>query len=252
MPSFTATPASLLIEGGAATFEPARFTATAARLSIVAGSATFSVGSDTALSVTSPILDRLTRFDDLLEGTGPSTRFQLIWQQTMEAIEAAFAALTTQVADNTSVIARLVAAENLAAAANDNAVSTSNELALANSYVNPVGVLTASSAGVVTIAAHERIYGSGSSVSVNGGSISGFAPGAAVSVYYADSARTGGAVTYQGTTSAISQTDGTHIVGQVVIPAVGLPDEAGSGPTAPGWKFPDGLDPRLIEYELNT
>jgi hypothetical protein len=251
VPSFTATPATLAIEGGNATFEPARFSATSARLSIVPGSATFSVGSDSALSVTTPTLDRLTRFDEILEGTGPSTRFQLIWQQTMEAIEDAFAALTTQVGDNTSVIARLVAAENLAAAANDNAVSTSNELALANSYINPVGVLTASSAGVVTIEAHERVYGT-SPVAVNGGSVSGFAPGAAVTVYYADLARSGGAVTFQGSTSAISQTGGTHIVGQVTIPAVGQPDEAGSGPTAPGWKFPDGLDPRLIEYELNT
>lgn len=76
---------------------------------------------DIAMAV--PRLDRLTRFDRLTEGEGVSTRFQVIWQETMEAIEAAFAALNRRVDDNTRVLARLLAVEAKAEVANDNAIS---------------------------------------------------------------------------------------------------------------------------------
>jgi hypothetical protein len=210
-------------------------------------------GTGADLSVTTPTLDRLTRFDTLLEGQGPSTRFQLIWQQTMEAIEAAFAALTTQVGDNSNLISQIQAALSLAAAANDNAVATASEVTLANSYINPVGVLTASNDGTVNVAAHQRIYGDGTAVTVDAGSVTGQAPGSAVTIFYADAARIGGAVSYQATAAAVPQTGNTHIVGQVLSPAVGEPPAPGSGPSAPGYTPPDPYtyDPRLINYDVS-
>lgn len=244
MPSDIVTPVQLDWAGGSLTTSHDRDVLTPARLSWRGGSLTTNF-SGTSLSVTTPQLDRLTRFD------GMPDRFMLIWQQAMEAIESAFEALTTQVADNSAIIARLVAAEDLAQAANDNATTAVNTVDLANSYTNPVGVGSASSAGVVTVSAHERVYGDGTTVNVNAGSVSGFAPGDYVTVYYVDAARAGGAVTYQGTTGAVSQTGSTHIVWQGSIPDAGQPDAPGSGPTAPGYTPPltPTYDPRLIEYE---
>jgi hypothetical protein len=252
LPSAIATPATLVITGGEAATIPARFTGTAAILRFTGGSAALGPGTGTSLSVTTPALDRLTRFDKITDGDGPSQRLQLIWQQTMEAIETALEALTTQVGDNATLIAQIQAAQQLAQTANDNAVATSNELALSSSFINPVGVLTASNDGSIAIAAHQRVYADASTVTVNSGNVTGFAPGAYVTVFYADAARVGGAVAYQGSTSAVAQTGTVHVVGQVSIPAVGEPSVPGSGPTAPGYTppFDPIYDPRLIEYEL--
>lgn len=79
--------------------------------------------SDTSAAVTVPDLDRLLKRDRLLEDDGtPTIRFMAIWQSTMEAIETALAATNAKVDDNTAILARLTAAEELAQAANDNAV----------------------------------------------------------------------------------------------------------------------------------
>jgi hypothetical protein len=70
-----------------------------------------------------PKLDRLRRFDKLMRGDEVDLRFQLIWQRTMEGIEAAFEAVNQRVDDLSAILARLTAAEELAQAANDTAVS---------------------------------------------------------------------------------------------------------------------------------
>ena len=100
------------------------------------------------------------------------------------------------------------------------------------------GLLTANSDGVVSISAHSRVYTTGStetSVTVNAGSVSGFAPGAFVRVFYNDAARVGGAVAYQGTTAEVTQTGDTHVIGGVLIPEVGSPPATGEGTTPPGY-----------------
>lgn len=254
MPSVTATPAQLVITGGAAATIPARFSATGARLVITGGTAVLGPGTGADLSVTTPELNRAQRQVPIGEVRGGmvylTAQEQLRQQRMLEAIEAAFVALTTQVGDNTALLSQIQIASNLAQAANDNATTTTAAVSLAGSFINPVGVLTASNDGSITIAAHTRIYGGGTSVSVDGGSVSGFAPGNYVSVYYADAARVGGAVTYLGTTNAVSQSGNIHVVGQVAIPAVGETSTSGTGPTAPGYTPPDPFeyDPRLIEY----
>lgn len=240
MPSVTATRAQLAITGAAAFTIPYRVEASPAALRLVGGTATVGPGTGTDLDVTTPELDRLTRFDELLDdprfrNVGPSTRLQLIWQRTMEAIETAFEALSTQVNDNTVLLAQIQQAQELAQTANDTAQAQAQADALAKSYVSPLDIISANSSGTVTITAHTRIYGDGTSVAVDGGSVSGFVPGDYVQVYYDDAAREGGAVSYQGTTSVIAQEGARHIVGGVTIPAVGVPPTTGLPPFPPGY-----------------
>lgn len=230
------TPAQLAWTGGTVLDEPAFDFVSPAILRWTGVSVTESGGVSTALSVTAPTLDRLHRAIDKAEGETDKQfqRRQLIWQQTMEAIEAAFAALSTQVGDNTTVIARLLAAEALASAANDNAAAVTALVNIADSYPDPPGVLTASNDGTIAIAAHSRVYADGTRVAVNAGNVAGFANGANVTVYYVDAAREGGAVAYQGTTSPVAQAVNTHVVGVATIPAVGEVPAQGVGVQAPG------------------
>lgn len=187
-------------------------------------------------TVTAPKLDRLQRQGTYFTPTGnPTAQMQVHWQRTMEAIEAAFASLTGQVTDLTAIVAQIQAANDLAAAANATAVSTKASIDIANSFTNPTSVVSGANDGSITISAHSRVYGDGSSVSVNSGSLSGFASGDYVTIYYDDAARAGGAVTYQGTTLAVAQVGNRHIVGQVTIPAAGDPPETGISPSAPGY-----------------
>lgn len=249
MPSVAVTPASYAITWGSVETSPVRQTPGALALRLTMGGVTAGPGTGSSQSVTTPKLDRLVRFDKLAKSDGTvDQRFQLIWQQTMEAIEAAFAAISGRDDNQDSILARLDAAYNLATAANDNATSALSTINIADSFINPVGVLTASSDGTITIAAHTRVYGDGVQVSVSGGSLSGFASGALVTVYYDDAGRAGGAVSYQGTTDAVAQAGARHIVGQVTIPAAGEVDTAGAGPTAPGYVANPDYDPRLLNY----
>lgn len=117
MPSNIATPALFEYLGGSirsTRIKPARFRYTAS-------SVTTSKSTPTTTAAEIPQLDRLRRFDKLMQGDQIDPRFQLIWQRTMEAIESAFEAVNRRV-DEVAIFARLSAAEALAEAANDNAV----------------------------------------------------------------------------------------------------------------------------------
>lgn len=244
MPSFTATRLQLVVSGGTGTFEPARFTATPLRLVFSGGEAVLGPGTgSTSLTVTSPTLNRLNRLIDKASGETDKQfqRRQQIWQTTMEAIEAAFAALTEQVNDNSNLLAQILAANALAQAANTTASQVRAATSLASSYTDPVSVLSADNTGAITVAAHTRRYTDGTSASVDAGSLSGFANGAFVTVFYEDAGREGGAVTYQGTTGATSQEGNRHIVGSVTIPQAGDPPASGNSPTAPGFTPPPDL-----------
>lgn len=238
MPETVVTPAQLRWSGGVVATTPLRIDVATASLRWTGGFIVAGPGTGTNLSVTTPKLDRIRRLERIVEPSGVAAqRFQIIWQRSMEAIEGAFAALTQQVADNTALLNEIRATQAIAQAANANAAAVQSTVSLANSYVEPSSVLSASSDGTVTIAAHSRVYGD-TSVSVDGGSISGFAEGAFVQVYYDDAAREGGAVTYQGTTALVSQEGARHIVGGVTIPATGEPPSEGSGPKPPGYVPP--------------
>ena len=79
--------------------------------------------------VATPKLDRLQRFDRLMQGDSVDPRFQLIWQQTMKAIEDAFVAINNRV-DEIAILARISAAEQLAQTANDRSVVAEQRVAV--------------------------------------------------------------------------------------------------------------------------
>lgn len=121
MASDVTTPATLTYSGG--TLRTSRLVP--ARLRYTASTTLVSSKDSTASSaVAVPELDRLLSLDRLLNEDGtPTIRFMSIWQSTMLAIEAALEATNAKVDDNSAILARLVAAETLAQAANDNATA---------------------------------------------------------------------------------------------------------------------------------
>lgn len=254
MPSFSYTPGALALAGGEFNPEPVRFSYTAGRLSLAGGA--FDIGpslSPSLAAVLGAILDTLTSGEAIVDREGrPTRRYQQIWQNAMTAIKETLTTQGGQIDELEAVYNGINTAQATGAQALQTANATISFIDITNSYTDPVGVGSASSAGVVTISAHNRVYpGSASSVSVNGGTVSGLTAGSYVTVYYTDPARAGGTVSYQGTTGAISQSGDTHIVWQGTIPGAGEPDAPGAGPSAPGYTPPDNAiyDPRQLEYE---
>ena len=239
MPSFAYTPASLTLTGGEMGMTPVRMSYAAATIVYSGGSLAIGPNLSVGLTGESLRLDRLMRAIPIGGTNGPSMQFQALWQKNCEAIEAAFQGQQQQIDALEQIVAGLQQAQQAAAQANQGVETLNAGVSLSSSRTNPVdGLLTATSGGVVTVSAHSRVYTSGTtetSVAVNAGSISGFAPGAFVRVFYVDAARQGGAVSYQGTTDEVTQTGDTHVVGGVTIPAIGEPPSAGSGTTPPGY-----------------
>lgn len=215
--------------------------------SIVFGGGNVELGPDWAIGLdgSNVRLDRLIRAVPIGSSDGPSMQFQALWQKNCESIEAAFFAQSQQIDFLTTIVTGLQEAQRAAAEANQGVATLNAGVSLSSSRTDPVdGLLTANSDGVVSISAHSRVYTTGStetSVTVNAGSVSGFAPGAFVRVFYNDAARAGGAVAYQGTTAEVTQTGDTHVIGGVTIPEAGSPPATGEGTTPPGYvrKNPD-------------
>lgn len=238
MSSEVTTPLRLTTSFGEITTSSPVDTVSTLRLNLTGGFVLNGPGTGTTLSeLDLSSVSRLTRNVPIVERSGaPTMQFQLLFQRVLEAIEAAVNSLNTQVNSNTSIIAALQATSALAQAANDNAQSVDSRVSVQGSYTNPTKVLTASAAGVVTIAAHSRRYvdEAQTSVSVDAGSVSGLMNERQYTIYYVDAGRQGGAVSYQATENAVAQTGNVHVVGSVTIPATGSPDASGTSPTAPG------------------
>lgn len=245
MPSFPFTPGALTLTGGEFNPEPIRFTFDAGLLRLTGG--TFDIGATLSSSVDaalSAVLDTLFASEAIVDQEGrPTRRFQQLWENAIGGLKDALSNQGQSISELEAIYAGINTAQATATQAVQAAAATQSAVDLTNSYTDPVGVLTATSGGVVTVAAHTRIYGDGTTATVSGGTVSGFASGANVTIYYSDPARAGGAVSFQGTTEAVAQTGDRHIVGQVLIPAVGEADAAGAGPTAPGWKLPPEIEP---------
>ena len=237
MPSFLPTAAQLQWNGGLITLTPVRLPVTGANLAW-AGGANVNMGTN----FTSTLTDETVRLDRLMRGVpiaapdGPSLQFQALWQRTVETIERAFARVNGVNTEQQSTLDAITAAMDLASAAKQQAQSLADEINLTTSRTDPIeGLLSASSSGVVTILAHSRVYGSGTTVAVSSGSVSGQLQSAFVRIYYNDPARVGGAVTYLATTDEITQTNNVHVVGGVAIPAAGEPPSTGIGTSPPGY-----------------
>lgn len=217
----------MTLTGGTFNPEPIRFTYTPGAMALAGGS--LEAGPGLAVS-DGERLARLQRQQTYFDDVGrPTAQMQQHWQRTMERLEARFTDIET-------VLAQIQAAQTMAAAAQQNVLTVAGKVDLANSYTSPVsGVVSATSDGVVTVTSHSRVYGDGTSVAVNGGTLSGFATGSFVRVYYSDPARSGGAVTYMGSTGDVIQQGSTHVVGGVAIPALGSPTESGAPFIPPGY-----------------
>jgi hypothetical protein len=138
--------------------------------------------------------------------------------------------------------AAAVAANAAAAAANTAAAQVTADSSLANSFATGLTV-TATDAGAnatITMSAHTRVYGDGTSVAVNGGAVTGLLHSTAYWVYYDQASRLGGAVTYAASTSV--QGNGTspdrHFIGAVTTPAPAGGPNNGNPVRPPGFAEP--------------
>lgn len=191
-------------------------------------------------------LDRLLRFEKV---TGPdgtiNDNFQAKWQRVMEEIESSVNAVIDAQNAADAANAAAAAADAAATAANTAAATaqTAAETVAADSSLASSGVtgltMTATDAGAdatITISAHTRIYGDGTSVSVTGGSVTGLAYSTGYYLFYDQASRLGGAVTYVATTSAATaaQTGNRHSLGAVTTPAAAGPPNDGNVNLPPG------------------
>lgn len=196
------------------------------------------------------VLPKLPRGVRLIDGNGAATaQFQQWWQAFAKAIEAQFGAVDAAIAAQdaadaanaaaASATAAATTAQTAATAAQTTADTVTADQNLINSYVTglTLGATDAGASASISISAHTRVYGDGSSVSVNAGSFTGLAYSTTYYVYYDDITRAGGAVTYAQTTTAetAAQTGNRHLVGSVLTPA------AAAGPTSGGGVLPPGI-----------
>jgi len=129
--------------------------------------------------------------------------------------QTANATLTQNVAD---ALAALAAVQGQVSAVS----GAQTSFALAESFTSPAVVLssaTSNGSATITVAAHTRRYADGSSVTVNGGSFAVTTKGTSYWVIYSDTARKGGAVSFQVTTdpAAAAQIAGVHNLGSVYV-----------------------------------
>lgn len=115
---------------------------------------------------------------------------------------------------------------------------------LATSYVDDPALITATDAGAsvtISIAAHNRIYGDGTSVAVSAGSLPGLAYNTAYYVFYDDPTRAGGSVTYQSSINPqdAAQLGDRHSVGFAppLAPAAAPATGGGTAPPGGGYYF---------------
>lgn len=191
-------------------------------------------------------LPRLQRETALVEDTKrPTLVFMRWWDSVAAQVEIAIngiqdaltaAGIAQTAAENAQTAADAAAAA--ASAAQASATSGNEVASLTNSGVTGL-TLTATDAGsdaTVSISAHTRVYGDGTTVSVNSGTLTGLSYSETYYIYYDDPTRAGGAVTYLSSTSEADgiQAGDTHLVGLVTTPAALDPDTDGIRVRPPG------------------
>lgn len=187
-------------------------------------------------------LPRLPRTVQLVDGNGyPTQAFQIWWKSFAAGIESEVGALAAADAANAAAAAANAAAATANAAATTaqtTADAITTEANLVNSYVTglTLGATDAGASASISISAHTRVYGDGTSVSVNSGNLTGLSYSTAYYIYYDQASRAGGAVTYASTTTAATsaQTGDRHFVGVITTPAAAAGPTSGYGVSPPG------------------
>jgi hypothetical protein len=196
-------------------------------------------------------LERMRRGVPIVSSAGmPTESYALMDEKRIRQLEAVVNAQGDLIAQILAAQAAADAANAAATAANaaaeaaqasaDSVGVVAEDLSLQNSYATGLTV-TATDAGAsvtISISAHTRVYGDGTSVAVNAGSLTGIPYSVNRWVYYDQASRAGGAVTYIAATSAQAQTGDRHVVGAVATPASGAPPSDGNPIRAPGYLEP--------------
>lgn len=184
-------------------------------------------------------LPRLQRLAAITERDGSPSRAFHQWFDTYgKNIEDAFAQLEATVTAIAAAQAAADAAKAAAATAQSAADAVGLKTSLNASYVTGL-TLTAADAGTnatITISAHTRVYGNGTSLAVSGGSLTALSYSTRYYVYYVDATRANTTPTYQATTDPFTaaQTGDTHLVGSVTTPAAAAGNTTGGGTQPPG------------------
>jgi hypothetical protein len=212
-------------------------------------------------------LPKLERSIQIVEENGTATyTYHMFWQTFVktlaqilttleenvdaieEALEAAGIALDAAETAQAAAEAAQTAADtaNTAAeTAQDAVTEATNSASLLNSGTNNC-VLTATDAGTdasITISAHDRFYADGTTVGVNGGTVTGLSYTTLYFIYYSDPSRAGGAVSYVATTNSndAAQLGDVHYVGSIMTPAAAASNTSGSPNPAPGIRYASSI-----------
>lgn len=184
-------------------------------------------------------------------------QFQVWWQQVLSnlqgelgALAAAQAALAAAVAAQTTAntaVTNAATAQTTANTADSTANTVKRDDSISTSWTSPGSILSAADAGAnatITIANHTRKYSDTSSVSVTGSTITALAYSTLYDVYYDQTSRAGGAVTYHATTNPntgmANAAAGRHWCGSITTPAAaGAATSGGVYPPASGGRYTD-------------
>lgn len=129
-----------------------------------------------------------------------------------------------------------------AATAQSTADTVKRDDSISSSWTAPGTILSATDAGsdaTITVAAHTRGYSDTSNVSVSTGSLTGLAYSTLYYVYYDQTSKAGGSVTFHAVTNAntamAGRAAGRHFCGSITTPAAaGAPTSGGVNPPSGG------------------
>jgi len=189
-------------------------------------------------NLTKPRLDRLGFDEGISNNIGRvNINFQRKYQDNVTQTEDAISGIIDSVTAIQLAFDEVAKANARAQTAIDSADAANKEAALQGSNTDPISVLSATDAGIVTIIDHSRFYGADRSVSVTGTVLAEtYAPGTIVRPYYDDLEQVGGEVSWQAVTgeAIVSQTNGRHLAGGVRIPEADEPPSEGAPVYPPG------------------
>jgi trimeric autotransporter adhesin len=171
-------------------------------------------------------------------------QFQVWWQAVVGSLQGELGALAAaqaaQATANTAVTNAAAAQTTAntgvtnAATAQTTADTVKRDDAISTSWTSPGTILTGRDAGAsasIIIAGHTRYYSDTNSVSVTGATLTGKSYSTVYYVYYDQTSRAGGAVSYQATTNANTalpgKAAGRHYCGKVTTPAAAAADTTG-------------------------
>lgn len=186
-------------------------------------------------------LNRPDRTVPLTEDDKPTYHFQRYMDELCKRIEGSVNDLTAIVADLAAAQADIAIAQAdiVANQSATDAVALNDKIS--SSATDPSVVTTAVDAGTdatITIAAHTRRYGDGSTLAVSGGSLTGKAYSTLYAIYYDDPTTADTTPTYIATTvlkdAQPNAASGRHYVDQITTPASGGGVTGGGGYHPPG------------------